>query len=63
MKSFASTLLLAGASATFAAIDFGIEGSISFVNMSSAHATRAAYGTITDSGAIITDESKATYTL
>lgn len=57
MKSFASALLVAGASAAFAAIDFSATGTMKFVNMSTIYKTLKQYGSKTDSGVTITNES------
>merc|ERR1712156_1122880 len=63
MKSFASALLVAGASAAFAAIDFSATGTMKFVNMSTTLLTLAQYGPKTDTTVTISDESQATWTI
>ena len=63
MKSFASALLVAGASAAFAAIDFSATGTMKFVNMSTNLKTLAQYGPKTDTTITISDESQATWTI
>ena len=63
MKSFASALLVAGASAAFAAIVFSATGTMKFVNMSTTLATKAQYDKSTVSGVIISEDSQATWTI
>ena len=63
MKSFASALLVAGASAAFAAIDFSATATMKFVNMSTVYQTTKQYGKQGDTGVTITDDSQATWTI
>ena len=63
MKSFASALLVAGASAAFAAIDFSATATMKFVNMSTKYQTAKQYGAKDESGITISNESQAKWTI